>query len=219
MSNADELEAMADSTCPDCGKPNPHCCDQDDVYVHASERCRAEAEKGTQLQHVISDEEFCKMNKVTDKVDRARLAEIIHNYGEKDAAEKIFDIIDRQGKVIERFRADNPFHVNCMWCGYEMKRHDKKEMLAAVAHHLLDCKEHPLARRIVELADQLKALEKNLHDECASSSQTIILLQGQLKAKDDALRDIIEIRRSGYGLSTAIVKMTQVAAKALKGGD
>ena len=40
-----------------------------------------------------------------------------------------------------------------------------------------------------ELTQQIKALEKNLHEECAASAQTISLLREQLKAHEECQED------------------------------
>ena len=39
MSNANDT-----NLCPDCGKPEPHFCNEDDVYVYAREKLHTEAE-------------------------------------------------------------------------------------------------------------------------------------------------------------------------------
>ena len=49
----------------------------------------------------------------------------------------------------------------CMWCGH-ITKWDKNQvkMKAAIVKHLLECKDHPLAKRIAELVaenEQLKA--------------------------------------------------------------
>lgn len=91
----------------------------------------------------------------------------------------------REGTQLKHCISDNEFHIlnkptieqsyqaACMWCGYEMERIDKKEFMAAVCNHLLDCKEHPLVRRITELVEQLKHKD----EELAKLKKTIAEMQ------------------------------------------
>ncbi len=59
-------------------------------------------------------------------------------------------------------------------------------------------------------AEQLKALEKNLHEECASSAQTITLLQEKVEARDKALLRIV-------GICDGPCEISAIAQEALKG--
>lgn len=51
--------------------------------------------------------------------------------------------------------------ITCLWCGIETQREpDDTQTMAALAVHLLECKDHPLAKRIEVLVAENKRLRE-----------------------------------------------------------
>ena len=146
---------------------------------------------GTQLQHEISDEEFLRMavrtccaclhiefqpESLVNGLKRERWlcnlcnAEFVRK-PQTIPGETLGDRQDRMEqndklqKNINRLQqlVDKATHTAiCAWCGYEIVREDKIERGSAVANHMLDCKDHPLSKRIAELVEELDRLRAEL---------------------------------------------------------
>ena len=157
----------------------PHSTDMtDDGYMFKS--------TDDQLQHIISDEEFKVLNKPAEDEVKVIMSSCRNMVQEAiwQAVTHLQRLIDRQVEKITGLENGQEF-TNALYA--EMRQTitvlKKKANAFMVKYDEADVEN-------VKQAEQIKALEKNLHEECASSAQTIKLLQGQVKAKNDALESI-----------------------------
>ncbi len=137
---------------------------------------------GTPLQDSISDAESKVLNKPAEKAERITelglIEMIIHNYGEKDAAAKIFGIIDRQAKEItewNKLKCGPGYNGDGLTCD---TRH------ADIGHYITHYKR---AKEVIDhQADEIKQYQKLY----ATMKEQVRRQAEHLKAKNTALDDI-----------------------------
>ena len=88
--------------------------------------------------------------------------------------------------------------IICLWCGHETKRNaDNVKTMAALALHLLECKGHPLAKRIDALVARLAtAKEENKQRRIATNIAIHLICSDDDYGGDLAIRGIKILEQS-----------------------